>query len=43
MNLKKSTDYVVDTLEAALRTLVASGELRREGVGKRTCYFRESL
>ena len=33
----------ISSVEGALRALVASGELRREGVGKKTCYFRESL
>ena len=27
-------------LEAALRKMVASGELKREGTGKSTCYIR---
>lgn len=30
----------VSSIEGALRKLVASGELRREGVGKSTCYHR---
>lgn len=28
------------SIEGALRKLVASGELQREGKGKNTCYFR---
>ncbi len=30
----------VSSVEGALRTLVAEGELKREGKGKRTCYYR---
>ncbi|MBO4219341.1 MAG: Fic family protein [Oscillospiraceae bacterium] len=30
----------LSSLEGALRKLVASGEIRREGSGKNTCYFR---
>lgn len=30
----------VSSIEGALRKLVASGELKREGKGKNTCYFR---
>ena len=30
----------LSSVEGALRQLVASGELRREGVGKNTCYIR---
>ena len=30
----------LSSVEGALRKLVASGELKREGVGKSTCYFR---
>ena len=30
----------VSSIEGALRKLVASGELKREGRGKNTCYFR---
>ena len=30
----------VSSVEGALRKLVASGELRREGSGKNTCYYR---
>lgn len=30
----------ISSVEGALRQLVASGELRREGVGKNTCYIR---
>ena len=30
----------VSSVEGALRKLVASGELKREGVGKSTCYYR---
>lgn len=30
----------LSSVEAALRKMVASGELRREGVGKSTCYIR---
>ena len=27
-------------IEGALRKLVAAGELKKEGIGKNTCYFR---
>jgi len=30
----------ISSVELALRNLVATGELEREGVGKSTCYFR---
>lgn len=30
----------VSSIEGALRKLVASGELKREGTGKNTCYYR---
>ena len=30
----------VSSVEGALRTLVAAGELKREGRGKSTCYYR---
>ena len=30
----------VSTIEGALRKMVASGEIRREGSGKNTCYYR---
>ena len=30
----------VSSIEGALRKLVASGELKREGSGKKTCYYR---
>ena len=30
----------VSSIEGALRKLVASGELKREGLGKNTCYYR---
>ena len=30
----------VSSIEGGLRKLVASGELKREGSGKSTCYFR---
>ena len=30
----------VSSVEGALRKLVASGELKREGSGKSTCYYR---
>ena len=30
----------VSSIEEALRQLIASGELRREGVGRSTCYVR---
>lgn len=30
----------ISSIEGALRKLVESGELKREGVGKSTCYFR---
>lgn len=30
----------VSSIEGGLRKLVASGELKREGSGKKTCYFR---
>ena len=30
------------SIEGALRKLVASGELKKEGRGKNTCYFRLS-
>ncbi|MBE5934250.1 MAG: Fic family protein [Lachnospiraceae bacterium] len=30
----------ISSIEGSLRKLVASGELKREGSGKRTCYFR---
>ena len=30
----------VSSVEGALRKLVATGELKREGSGKSTCYFR---
>ena len=30
----------VSSVEGALRKLVATGELKREGIGKRTCYYR---
>ncbi len=30
----------VSSVEGALRTLVAEGELKREGRGKRTCCYR---
>lgn len=30
----------ISSIEGSLRKLVASGELRREGSGKNTCYFR---
>ena len=32
----------VSSVEGALRKLVASGELKREGSGKNTCYYRAS-
>lgn len=32
--------FSLSSVEGALRKLVASGELRREGSGKNTCYFR---
>ena len=32
----------ISSVEGALRKLVASGELKREGVGKSTCYYRVS-
>lgn len=32
--------FSVSSIEGALRKLVASGELKREGKGKNTCYFR---
>lgn len=30
----------LSSVEGALRKLIASGELKREGVGKSTCYLR---
>lgn len=30
----------LSSVEGALRKMVASGELKREGTGKSTCYFR---
>ena len=30
----------ISSIESALRNMVASGELKREGAGKNTCYFR---
>lgn len=30
----------ISSIEGALRKLVASGELKREGIGKSTCYYR---
>ena len=30
----------ISSIESALRNMVASGELKREGTGKNTCYFR---
>lgn len=30
----------ISSIEGALRKLVSSGELKREGVGKKTCYYR---
>lgn len=30
----------ISSIEGALRTLVENGELRREGAGKNTCYYR---
>ena len=30
----------VSSIEGALRKMVAEGELKREGVGKATCYYR---
>ena len=30
----------ISSIEGALRKLVASGELKREGTGKKTCYYR---
>lgn len=30
----------ISSVEGALRKLVASGELKREGAGKKTCYYR---
>ena len=30
----------VSSIEGALRKMVASGELKREGTGKSTCYLR---
>lgn len=30
----------ISSIEGALRKLVASGELKREGVGKNICYYR---
>ena len=30
----------ISSIEGALRKLVASGELKREGAGKNTCYYR---
>lgn len=30
----------ISSIEGALRKLVSSGELKREGVGKNTCYYR---
>lgn len=30
----------ISSVESALRNMVASGELKREGIGKNTCYFR---
>ena len=30
----------VSSVEGALRKLVAAGELKREGIGKSTCYYR---
>ena len=30
----------VSSVEGALRKMVASGELEREGSGKNTCYYR---
>ena len=32
--------FSISSIEGALRKLVASGELRREGKGKNICYFR---
>ncbi len=33
----------ISSIESALRKMVASGELKREGAGKNTCYFRLKL
>ena len=30
----------ISSIEGALRKLVASGELKREGAGKKICYYR---
>ncbi|MBQ3590950.1 MAG: Fic family protein, partial [Clostridia bacterium] len=30
----------ISSIEGALRKLVAAGELKREGPGKSTCYYR---
>jgi len=30
----------ISSIEGSLRKLVASGELKREGIGKTTCYYR---
>ena len=30
----------ISAIEGALRKMVADGEIKREGTGKNTCYFR---
>jgi len=30
----------ISSIEGSLRTMVENGELRREGAGKNTCYYR---
>lgn len=31
---------ILSSIEGALRKLVSTGELKREGIGKSTCYLR---
>lgn len=40
-DIREFCPYIsISSIEGALRKMVASGELRREGSGKNTCYFR---
>ena len=34
------SSFAASVIEGALRKLVAAGELKKEGKGKNTCYFR---
>ena len=38
--MKLCPSLSISSVEGALRKLVAEGELKREGNGKSTCYFR---